>query len=186
MDATLRRIAPREKTRQHRLVSHPLATTPSPRPQFPGVRDEDSLVTLVCDASRFAIGALFVHACPFGRLKHLTRYRQPPVTQREGGGCLFEAAQTLVRGFGIESVTACQTARTLSPNLLSPNLCGHMDASRFGGRRDSAAAQPDLGAHTRRSPSRFCRASAGPSSRLQGRYRLVNSNTRSSRSVRPR
>jgi hypothetical protein len=29
----------------------------------------------------------------------------------------------VVRGTGIESVTASQTARTLSPNLLSPNLC---------------------------------------------------------------
>jgi hypothetical protein len=28
---------------------------------------------------------------------------------------------------GIESVTACQTARTLSPNLLCPNLCGALD-----------------------------------------------------------
>src|SRR5271156_5172311 len=34
----------------------------------------------------------------------------------------------LVRDTGIESVTACQTARTLSPNLLSPNLCGGLDA----------------------------------------------------------
>jgi len=36
-------------------------------------------------------------------------------------------AQTVVRGTGIESVTACQTARTLAPNLLSPNLCGAQD-----------------------------------------------------------
>ena len=33
----------------------------------------------------------------------------------------------LVRGTGIESVTACETARTLSPNLLAPNLCGALD-----------------------------------------------------------
>ena len=38
----------------------------------------------------------------------------------------------MVRGTGIESVTACQTARTLSPNLLSPNLCGGVDAGRAG------------------------------------------------------
>jgi hypothetical protein len=31
-------------------------------------------------------------------------------------------ATTLVRDTAIESVTACQTARTPSPNLLSPNL----------------------------------------------------------------
>jgi hypothetical protein len=34
----------------------------------------------------------------------------------------------MVRDTGIESVTACQTVRKLSPNLLSPNLCGAVDA----------------------------------------------------------
>jgi hypothetical protein len=34
------------------------------------------------------------------------------------------AAQTIVRGTGIEPVTACQR---LSPNLLSPNLCSALE-----------------------------------------------------------
>jgi hypothetical protein len=36
----------------------------------------------------------------------------------------------LMRGTGIESVAACQTARTLFINLLSPNLCGDLDTVR--------------------------------------------------------
>ncbi|MGO9282937.1 MAG: hypothetical protein ACLP75_08035, partial [Mycobacterium sp.] len=54
-----------------------------------------------------------------------------------------------VRGTGIESVTACQTAR---PNLLSPNLCDDVDIGRLGGalprvtakRRISIAANAEL------------------------------------------
>jgi hypothetical protein len=38
-------------------------------------------------------------------------------------------AQTLVRGTGIESVTACETA---SLNLLSPNFRGDVDIRRLG------------------------------------------------------
>src|SRR6201998_368143 len=35
---------------------------------------------------------------------------------------------------GIESVTACQTVRTLSPNLRSPNLCGRVDLCHIADR----------------------------------------------------
>ena len=41
-------------------------------------------------------------------------------------------------------VVGVEVAEEMLPrNLLSPNLCGHLDASRFGGRRESAAAQPE-------------------------------------------
>ena len=55
--------------------------------------------------------------------------------------------------------------------LLFRHLCGHMDASRFGGRRESTAwphNRSDLGCPHPPLPSRFCRASAGLLSRLQG------------------
>ena len=39
----------------------------------------------------------------------------------------------LMRDTGIEPVTACQTARTLSPNPLSPNLSGDVDTGRLDG-----------------------------------------------------
>jgi hypothetical protein len=32
----------------------------------------------------------------------------------------------------VVAFTACQTARTLSPNLLSPKFCGRVDIGRFG------------------------------------------------------
>jgi hypothetical protein len=38
----------------------------------------------------------------------------------------------------VVAFTACQTARTLSPNLLSPNLCGDVDIGRLGGAHLSA------------------------------------------------
>ena len=45
-------------------------------------------------------------------------------------------------GTGIESVTACQTARMLAFNLLSPNVCGALDTVRgrpSGGCSDSSS-----------------------------------------------
>jgi hypothetical protein len=38
----------------------------------------------------------------------------------------------------VVAFTACQTARTLSPNLLSPNLCGDVDIGRLGLAHPSA------------------------------------------------
>jgi hypothetical protein len=55
---------------------------------------------------------------------------------------VIDLHKTIVRGTGIESVTACQTARTLSPNLQSPNLCGALDTVHglpSGGCGDSSA-----------------------------------------------
>jgi hypothetical protein len=66
----------------------------------------------------------------------------------------------LVRGTGIESVTACQTARTLSPNLLSPNLCGDVDIGRLGRPYLSGQAARTPAAH---SMTRFERRAAAMS-----------------------
>jgi hypothetical protein len=68
------------------------------------------------------------------RLGHRSRGRRVVTTNESLENVLKTApmqrlrSSNLVRGTGIESVTACQTARTLSPNLLSPNLCGAVDA----------------------------------------------------------
>jgi hypothetical protein len=50
-----------------------------------------------------------------------------------------------VRGTGIESVMACQTARALSPNLLSPNLCRDVDIGRLDGASRSRPSGANAG-----------------------------------------
>src|SRR5882757_7100496 len=73
----------------------------------------------------------------------------------------------VVRGTGIESVKACQTARTLSPNLLSANLCGRLDTGRSG-RRTSAAKRRERRRKFRSSVKGQCHEDVTSHSKLAG------------------
>jgi hypothetical protein len=129
--AAARRSLPNSSSSSARLASTPATSRPAAVELSMPSRRERKTTSRSRSSRNRCWCADSSHGVARQRLALRQRYR------RRGR----QASQT------VQPITACQTARTLSPNLLSPNLCGAPDTVRglpSGGCGDSSAERKFL------------------------------------------